>query len=256
MPFPPSPKISRHPSLPVLCSCSPETSHLWSKRPVQHGFPGVLCLSPMALTPWGASAHLCSLHTPLGHVCPTAAAPHHGGCPISPAPLPVTCPAPNTPRPLPKAPLPMGRCAPSPSTAYHIFGKTCCPRAPRCCKRPRHSGAGRGAGEAGVPGRRGWLPTRVQRHPPATLCCTPGSAGPGSFSPATALPPAAPQLLERDGERATILSFSSWGATCSRDFHPYLPLRHKGFYFKGTPDTTSRRRCHHCKQRLSPATAS
>lgn len=86
------------------------------------------CPSPMVILP----VHLhtpCSPHTAAQQDTP---APHHHVCPISPGPFwslswgdHILCPTPNVSHLFPVTALLRRWHAPSPSTAYCIFGKTC-----------------------------------------------------------------------------------------------------------------------------------
>lgn len=256
----PSPKIARHPNPLLLCSCSPGTFQPPGASPLlRHGFPQVLCLSSPQSSP---TAGCISPHTNRTHL-PHSRAPHHRGCPISHAPLLVACPTPNIPRPLPLTPLLRGGCAPSPSTAYCIFGKTCSLVALRRYEahlRTATPGKARFAAGTALPCRRSWLPARVQRPPPPSghpmlhdcLC----RARLLPHNRHVTLSCATAQVTRKGLRKGRHPLLPILEPPCSRDLAQHLPPRHEGFYFKGAPDTTSSWRCQHRKEGLSPATAS
>lgn len=139
---------------------------------LQHRFPEP-ALPPMALTSRLQLHTLCSPHTPPHwDMSAPQQQPHITGSALFHLLPPVSCPTSSVPHPISHIctqSLPRGWHAPSPSTAYHIFGKTCSPTALRCCE--SHLGTVVSGEERVRPvlphGRRSsWLPARVQRSPP------------------------------------------------------------------------------------------
>lgn len=124
----PNPKISGHPSPLALCSCSPEPLHLArSQPPPSAQFPwGVLPVLP----PWLSCQCICTppalptlqpnrTHLPHITMCVLFHLVHSGHL------AHILCPTPNVSHLFPVTALLRRWHAPSPSTAYCIFGKTC-----------------------------------------------------------------------------------------------------------------------------------
>lgn len=176
---------------------------------------------PSAWLPRGCSACSAPRAPPLAWcTCthPALPAPHsirtrlpHGSSPTSLWVPYFTCPTPNIPHLLPITLLLRGWCAPSPCTAYHIFGKTHSLMTPRRCE--SHLGTAAPGGASAVP--------------PWAQCLAPGpgSKGLAALWPHHAAPPPSQGLAPspRQAHGSTSCNYPGERRPPSSASHPRLP---------------------------------